>query len=131
MALVDEVVETHGLAGSDIVVTGISMGGYGTWHLATRYPDRISRAASVSGSGYGTTQLPPELDVCALAGVDLRAYHGESDMISLLDLNLSVIESWEERCATPVSLEVLSGEGHLTTLDEVYGSPEFYDWLLG
>lgn len=131
MALVDEVIQTHRLDESEVLLTGLSMGGYGSWHLATRFPDRFTRVASVSGSGYGSTDLPDDLDVCALAATELRVYHGAEDLISLLDLNIGVIEAWEARCGATIQTEILPGLGHFSTFESVYTDAAFYDWFLG
>ncbi|MDX1447815.1 MAG: alpha/beta hydrolase-fold protein [Acidimicrobiia bacterium] len=130
VALIDQVIADHDLPADRVALTGVSMGGYGAWHIASRFPDRFSAVVSVSGSGYGTTELPTDIDVCALAQTSLRAYHGDSDMISLLALNLELIRAWEERCGSDVDLRVLAGEGHFTTAQVVYEDPAFYDWLL-
>lgn len=130
VALLDDVVSTYDLASSPVVLTGLSMGGYGAWHLATLFPGRFARVASVSGSGYGTTALPDGVDVCALAAVDLRAFHGSEDMISLPDRNLEVIELWEERCGAEVDFRLLDGLGHFEAFEQVYRDPAFYDWFL-
>jgi predicted peptidase len=131
LALIDEVVGRHGLDADAISLTGLSMGGYGAWHLATLDPELFRAVASVSGSGYGSTVLPGDLDVCALADVELRGYHGSDDMISLLDLNRAVVEGWEAKCGADLDFRVLDGLGHFATFEQVYRDPAFYDWLLG
>lgn len=130
LALVDEVVSQHGLDSDAVALTGLSMGGYGSWHLATLAPHRFSTVASVSGSGYGTTTLPDDLDVCALSSVDIRGYHGSQDMISLPELNVAVIDEWEERCGADIDFRIIDGAGHFATFEQVYRDPDFYDWLL-
>jgi predicted peptidase len=130
MALIDAVLEAHDLSADRVVLTGLSMGGYGVWHLATRHPDRFVRAASLSGSGYGSLDLPEGLDVCGLGSVDLRAYHGADDMISLLDLNRLVVEAWEERCGQAVDFRVIEDAGHFEAFDRTFRDPDFYEWLL-
>lgn len=130
IALIDTVVDRHGLDRERVSLTGLSMGGYGAWHLATRFPDRFASVASISGSGYGSTQLPADLDVCRLAGVDLRGYHGSADLISLPDLNGQVVDAWEERCDAPIDFRILQGLGHFETFDRVYRDPALYEWLL-
>lgn len=130
IALLDSVLGDHGLDPQRVSLTGMSMGGYGTWHLATRFPDRFTAAASVSGSGYGSTQLPDDLDVCALSDMEIRGYHGSDDQISLPSLNQEVIEAWEERCGSSFDFRVLEGEGHFTAPEVVYTDPAFYEWLL-
>jgi predicted peptidase len=130
MALVDHVLDAYGLDPDRVSLTGLSMGGYGSWHLATRFPDRFATVASLSGSGYGTTALPEDLDVCVLAGVDLRGYHGANDLVSLPELNVMVIEAWEQRCGAVLDFRVLDDAGHFETFDRVYRDGDFYDWLL-
>jgi predicted peptidase len=130
MALVDEVLARHDLDAGRVVLTGMSMGGYGAWHLATRYPDRFARVASVSGSGYGTAQLPVDLDACRMAGVDLRAYHGTDDLVSDPDLVSRAVAAWEDACGEAVDLRVVDGAGHFETVEAVYRDPAFYEWLL-
>src|SRR5690606_6560152 len=131
MALIEDVVRRYELDADAVSLTGMSMGGYGSWHLATRFPDRFRRLASLSGSGYGTTDLPADQDVCVLAEVELRAYHGARDLISLPDLNEAVIADWEARCGAEIDFRLLSDAGHFETFERVYRDPGFYDWLLG
>jgi predicted peptidase len=130
MALVDEVIGRYGLDPEAVSLTGLSMGGYGAWHLATRFPDRFHAVASLSGSGYGATVLPEGDDVCVLADVDLRAYHGANDMVSLPDLNTAVIDQWEDRCGAEIDFRMFDDTGHFATFERVYRDPSFYDWLL-
>lgn len=130
LALIDEVLARFDIDPAVVALTGLSMGGYGSWHLATHFPDRFATVASVSGSGYGSTELPEDIDVCSLAEVDLRAYHGSRDLISLLELNMAVVERWETRCGSEVDFRVVDDAGHFETFEQVYRDPDFYDWFL-
>jgi predicted peptidase len=54
-----------------ISITGISMGGFGTWSMLARYPDFFCAAAPLCGGGvswYINTKTP------------IRAFHGDADM---------------------------------------------------
>ncbi len=130
MALIDDVITRYGLDPSRVSLTGLSMGGYGAWHLGTRYPDRFAAVASVSGSGYGSLELPVDLEVCSLGGVDLRAYHGSADLVSLTELNQEVVDAWEARCGEVVDFRVIDGLGHFATFDRVYRDADFYEWFV-
>ncbi len=130
MALIDDVINRYALDPSRVSLTGLSMGGYGAWHLATRYPDRFAAVASVSGSGYGRLGLPADLDVCSLVGVDLRAYHGSADLVSLTELNQQVVRTWEALCGEVVDFRVIEGLGHFETFDRVYRDADFYEWFV-
>ncbi len=50
-ALINEVVESHRIDTSRIYVTGLSMGGYGSWGLAYTYPDLFAAAVPICGGG--------------------------------------------------------------------------------
>ena len=71
-ALLAEVIESYQVDPARVYLTGLSMGGYGSWWLATAYPERFAAMVSVSGSGY-RTPLPPEMEtLCKLQMVLLR-----------------------------------------------------------
>lgn len=59
-----------------VYVTGISMGGTGTWHVAARYPDRFAALAAVAGRGGNIRRLGLNL-----ANVPAYVVHGGSDDI--------------------------------------------------
>ena len=50
-ALVDELVKTEAIDQDRIYITGLSMGGYGTWEMIQRYPKYFAAAAPVCGDG--------------------------------------------------------------------------------
>ena len=49
--LLDYIAETYSTNPNRQYVTGLSMGGYGTWDIIARYPDRFAAAAPVCGGG--------------------------------------------------------------------------------
>ena len=51
VALLDELVETLRIDEDRIYVTGLSMGGYGTWALAEAIPDRLAAIVPICGGG--------------------------------------------------------------------------------
>jgi len=55
-----------------VSVTGLSMGGFGTWELLSRFPDFFSSAAPICGGGMSwriATKTP------------VRAFHGDADTV--------------------------------------------------
>lgn len=56
-----------------VVLTGYSMGGIGTWALASRHPSRFSAAIPIAGH--------PRHATAAIHGVPLMAIHGSDDEI--------------------------------------------------
>ncbi|HKJ67669.1 MAG TPA: alpha/beta hydrolase-fold protein [bacterium] len=57
-----------------IYLTGLSMGGYGTWHLAARYPEYFAAIAPICGAG------DPE-HAETLRDVPVWAFHGAQDEV--------------------------------------------------
>jgi predicted peptidase len=47
--LLEAAFNSYNVDRTKIVVTGFSMGGAGTWHFASKYPDRFSAAVPVAG----------------------------------------------------------------------------------
>jgi predicted peptidase len=68
LATLDE----HPVDRSRIYLTGLSMGGYGSWDLAVRHPDWFAAIAPICGGG--------DVDLAhRLALTPLWAYHGDAD----------------------------------------------------
>jgi len=98
LALLDDVIETHAIDQTRILVTGFSMGGRGTWYFATRNPERFTGAIPMAASR-GTDPLEalgrmpvhliqgPDDEVVPYApaeeAAELLAQRGPSRLISL------------------------------------------------
>lgn len=102
-------------------LTGMSMGGYGTWATAAAYPDRYAAIIPVCGGA--------DLAIAAdLKSTPAWAFHGRDDDI------VPVIRS--EEIVNEVSK--IGGDARLTIYDNVqhdswsvtYANREIYDWLL-
>ena len=55
-----------------VYVTGLSMGGFGTWDAVQRYPERFAAAVPVCGGGDATRAKP-------IVNVPVWAFHGADD----------------------------------------------------
>lgn len=72
LGALDKTLKEYPIDISRIYVTGVSMGGYGTWDLITRYPNRFAAAAPVCGGG------DPKL-VAKIKHIPIWAFHGALD----------------------------------------------------
>lgn len=68
--LVDTVVREQGADPDAVSITGISMGGFGTWEMLCTYPDTFSAGAPICGGGMGWR---------ACFSTPVRAFHGDAD----------------------------------------------------
>ncbi len=127
--MLDEVVDTYEVDPARVYLTGLSMGGYGSWWLATAYPDRFAAVVSVSGSGYRTPSAPEEETVCRLRDVPVWAIHGAEDMISDPMANKIQVLTLAA-CGGEVEWTLYPDEGHGGAYARAYRDPELYTWLL-
>jgi len=122
MAMLDEVCNKYNVDRDRIYLTGLSMGGFGTWTLLEQFPNRFAAAAVVCGSG-GNRYLAGRM-----RNVPIRIYHGGKDKrVSIM--NSQMMNSVLKKVGANVKLIVYPKMGH-SIWSRVYTSDDFYDWLL-
>lgn len=131
MALLNEVVSLYQIDASRIYLTGLSMGGYGSWLMTAAYRGQFAAMVSTSGTGYGNIN-PTIEQLCKVAETPIWAYHGEQDVISDPVGAKMYITYLEAECDNLVELKwtLYPDEGHLGTFQKAYRDPELYTWLL-
>lgn len=122
MAMLDDVCNRYMVDRSRIYLTGLSMGGFGTWALAEQFSNQFAAAAVVCGSG-GNPYL-----AYRLKNVPIRIYHGGADK-SVSILNARMMDNALKKVGADVQLIVYPKLGH-GIWNKVYFSDDFYDWLL-
>jgi len=128
-ALLEEVIATYQIDPSRVYLTGLSMGGYGSWWLATAYPEKFAAMVSVAGSGYRTPVPPPSETVCRLQDIPVWAIHGEQDLISDAMANRMQVIALED-CGGKVEWTLYPDAGHGGTYERAYRDPSVYEWML-
>jgi lysophospholipase L1-like esterase len=103
-----------------LYVTGLSMGGYGTWDLITRSPEKWAAAVPVCGGGDKTVAARAK-------GVPIWAFHGIEDPTVKVARTREMIASLEAAGAHPLFSEYpyLKHDSWTTA----YGEPELLPWL--
>ena len=77
IALVDSIIYANSKNKQlKIYLTGISMGGFGTWELLQRFPEKFKAAMPICGGA--DTGL-----ACNLKGIPIWAFHGKNDKVVL------------------------------------------------
>lgn len=120
-ALLDEIGEQIRIDPDRVYVTGLSMGGYGTWALATAQPERFAAIAPICGGG-----RPKRAD--RIAHIPAWVFHGAKDEVVPIEASRGMVEALEALGAD-VRFTVYPEAGH-DSFTETYDNPEFYDWLL-
>lgn len=87
-----------------VYVTGLSMGGYGTWEIAARRPDLFAAAAPVCGGG-------DENQAAKLKDLPIWAFHGDKDTVVWPVRSEAMIAAVKQVGGQP-KLTLLPGVGH-------------------
>jgi len=120
-ALLDEIVEKYKVDRDRVYVTGLSMGGFGTWSLAGFTPDRFAALVPICGGG-------DALVARRLAHVSVWVFHGAKDPVVPLAASERIVEALK-KAKCEVKFTVYPEAGH-DSWTEAYNDPELYDWLL-
>jgi len=120
-ALLDEIVEKYAVDKERIYLTGLSMGGYGTWQFAISYPVRFAAIALICGGGN-----PKE--VCALKDIPVLVFHGAKDQVVPIKQSEEMVEALKA-CGGEVKFTIYPDAGH-DSWTETYDNPELYKWFL-
>ncbi len=120
-ALLDEIVDQYRVDEDHIYVTGLSMGGYGTWNLALAYPERFAAIAPICGGG------KPAL-ASKIRHLPIWVFHGGKDDVVPLAESQAMVDALKSY-GSDVKLTVYPDAGH-DSWTETYNNPELYKWLL-
>ena len=120
-ALLDDLTEKYRVDESRIYVTGLSMGGFGTWALATEAPERFAAIAPICGGG-------DALNACRLKNTPTWVFHGALDPVVPIDRSVQMVRALMA-CDGNVQFTVYPMAEH-DSWTETYSNPEFYEWLL-
>ena len=109
-----------------VYLTGISMGGYGTWHLALQQPERF--AAIVPVCGGLDPAYTPAAAAQRLASMPQWIFHGDADTIIPVEQSRVMVRALRAAGAE-VRYTEYAGVGH-NSWDRAYAEPDLMPWLL-
>lgn len=118
--LLDEVTVGQPVDPARFYVTGISMGGYGTWFLLATMPERIAAAAPVCGGG-------DPARATAFKAVPLWVFHGARDEVVPPAASRRMIEAIQQAGGQPKFTEYPDLQHDSWT--RTYRNPEVLAWL--
>jgi predicted peptidase len=119
-ALIDTMVESAGVDETRIYITGLSMGGYGTWDAIARYPNFFAAAIPICGGGDPAT-------VERYRDLPLWCFHGTKDKSVPVHRSQEMIKALKDAGGDPKYTEYPDAEHDSWT--RTYANPEIYEWL--
>lgn len=127
--LVDHVTENYRVDTSRIYVTGLSMGGYGTWALVTNYPEKFAAAAPICGGGDPIAILLARREKRdAIASLPIWNFHGARDEVVPPQRSETMVSAITD-IGGNIRYTVYPDAGH-DSWTARYDNPDLYKWLL-
>lgn len=126
--LVTKAIADYHVDTTRIYVTGLSLGGYGTWAYAVAKPGRVAAAVPIAGGG-STGQA------CTMKNVPAWAFHGDADGTVNVSGSVNMVNAINA-CSPPppvtAQLTIYPGVGHDSWTRTYDGSAghDIYAWML-
>jgi len=121
LAVLDDVERRWRVDAARIYLTGLSLGGHGSWATAADSPERFAAVAPISGRG-------DPARACALLDLPVWAFHGVADTVVDADGSQDMTDALEA-CGGNPGLTLYPDTGH-DAWTRTYADPQFYRWLL-
>ncbi len=119
--LMEHILSEHPADRQRIYLTGLSMGAFGTWELASAYPDFFAAVVPVCGGGN------PD-DACNLWNTPVWVFHGDGDEIVPPERSREMVNALKD-CNGKVKFTIYPETGH-DSWTRTYANPKLYNWLL-
>lgn len=117
--LIDDVIDAYQIDRRRVSLTGISMGGFGTWEMAMCYPEMFRKIAPICGGGTSWR--------AALIQAKIRAFHGDQDDCVPPECSYQMVDA-AQTAGKDVSLTVFHHVGH-NSWDPAYLTTNVCEWL--
>ena len=130
LGLLDVVMKKYRVDSNRVYLTGLSMGGYGTWSLGIRYPEKFAAIAPICGGGETIDVLLANRQrAAALKRLAVWAFHGAKDPTVPLEESERMVAALKKAGVKELELTVYPEAVH-DSWTETYDSPKLYEWFL-
>lgn len=133
LALLDNVGKKYAVDTHRVYLTGLSLGGFGTWDLAMAHPEKFAAIAPISGGG---ETLPITLakfydpaKLAYLKTLPVWAFHGGQDPVVNVQNSELMVNALKDAGCTNVQLTVYPEAKH-DAWTQTYANPELFAWFL-
>lgn len=121
IALLDEVSSKYSVDPDRVYLTGLSMGGFGTWETASRYPNRFAAIAPICGGGDPRRVRP-------LKDMPTWVFHGDKDPTVPVQRSVEMVDALKQ-IGNDAKFTRYPEAGH-DSWTETYNNPQLYEWFL-
>jgi predicted peptidase len=119
-AALDAVIKVEPIDAGRVYLTGLSMGGYGSWDLAARMPGRLAAVVAICGGG-------DEATAARLMKLPIWCFHGAADTVVPVARSRSMVEA-VRAAGGSVNYTEFPGVGH-DSWTPAFRDAATLDWL--
>jgi predicted peptidase len=127
LALLDEVETKYAIDPRRVYLTGLSLGGFGTWSLGLSHPERFAAIAPCCGGGDFLT--PHLADKSMLTTLPIWAFHGAKDPVVPIEESERMVNYMKKLGVKEVKFTIYPEAQH-DCWTQTYANPELYEWFL-
>ena len=120
--LIDSFTKVYPVDTKRIYITGLSMGGFGTWDAIARYPEKFAAAIPICGGGDEST-------VTLIKDIPIWAFHGDNDMVVDVAQSRNMVGALKKAGGKPIYTEY-KGVGHNSWV-KAYEETKLFEWMFG
>ncbi len=121
-----ETVEEYNGDKKRIYLTGLSMGGYGSWHLAAEYSGIFAAVVPICGGVFTLLGFPHKFK--KLVNTPIWVFHGEKDDVVPIEESEKIVNFLKEENGKVKFTKYPNLKHDSWTI--TYDNPELYNWLL-
>jgi predicted peptidase len=119
--LLDRILADYRVDPDRVYLTGLSMGGFGTWDWACQHADRFAAIAPMCGGGNAGLAH-------RLKNLPVWVFHGEADPVVPIVKSQEMVDALK-KAGADVRFTHYPGVGH-DCWTQSYNNPDLYTWFL-
>ncbi|SMO63541.1 prolyl oligopeptidase family serine peptidase [Fodinibius sediminis] len=121
--LLEQLQQKYAIDADRLYVTGLSMGGFGTFDLIERFPSKFAAAVPICGGGDAARAF-------LLKEMPIWVFHGAQDQVVDVEYSRTVVDAIQNAGGHPGFTEYPDA-GHVGAWVQAYGNPQLYEWMFG
>ena len=122
--LIKDIQAKYKIDASRIYLTGLSMGGWGTWKLANEHPEMFAAVATVCAP----SDRWMEATIQRYKGLPIKIFHGGNDDIVSPQNSIDMYQALK-KVNPDVTITIFPDDNH-NSWDSTYSDPKLYEWML-
>ena len=127
LTLLDSIEANYAVDTKRVYLTGLSMGGFGTWSLGLTHPEKFAAIAPICGGGELITPLLA--DKAQLTTLPVWAFHGAKDPVVPVEESERMVTLLKKYEVREVKLTIYPEAQH-DSWTQTYANPELFEWFL-